>query len=87
MVKQITEDIYSIGVPLSGNPLKELNSYWIRGTQRDLLIDTGFRCRECEDALREGLKELGSGSSRLDIITRTTRACVSALREKTAKSI
>lgn len=40
MVKQITEDIYSIGVPLSGNPLKELNSYWIRGTQRDLLIDT-----------------------------------------------
>ena len=69
MVKQITEDIYSIGVPLSGNPLKELNSYWIRGTQRDLLIDTGFRCRECEDALREGLKELGSGSSRLDIIT------------------
>ncbi len=25
MVKQITEDIYSIGVPLSGNPLKELN--------------------------------------------------------------
>ena len=67
MVKQITEDIYSIGVPLSGNPLKELNSYWIRGTQRDLLIDTGFRQQPCREAMERQLAETGVDRDRMDI--------------------
>lgn len=49
--------IYRIIVPLPDNPLKELNSYLIKGT-RNLLIDTGFRREECRRALTESLSEL-----------------------------
>lgn len=66
-MEQIRENIFRIGVPLRGNPLKEVNSYLIRGQERDLLIDTGFRRQECLEALREGLREAGSNSDRLDI--------------------
>ena len=53
MTEQIGENLYRIGIPLPGNPLKELNSYLIRGTEGDLLIDTGFRREECRIALRK----------------------------------
>ena len=68
MTEQIGENLYRIGVPLPGNPLKELNSYLIRGTEGDLLIDTGFRREECRAALREGLQELGADQERTDVL-------------------
>ena len=68
MVEQVYENIYRIGVVLPNNPLKELNSYFVRGDETDLLIDTGFRCDECREALEQGLKELGSDRSRLDVM-------------------
>ena len=43
VVEQVKENIYRLGVTLPQNPLSELNSYLIRGGERDLLIDTGFR--------------------------------------------
>ena len=64
MIEEIYKNIYRIGVPLTGNPLKELNSYFIRGTDGDLLIDTGFRRDDCEQALAGALKELGSDPDR-----------------------
>ena len=67
MIEEIYKNIYRIGVPLTGNPLKELNSYFIRGTDGDLLIDTGFRRDDCEQALSEALKELGSDPDRRDV--------------------
>lgn len=68
MVEEIAKDLYRIPVPLTGNPLKELNSYFIRGCERDLLIDTGFRKTECLNALREGLRQLGSQPERRDVL-------------------
>ena len=68
MIEELAKNIYRIGVPLPGNPLKELNSYFIRGSKSDLLIDTGFRCKDCEDALRAGLQELGSDPKRRDVL-------------------
>ncbi len=67
MIEPIYKNIYRIGVPLTGNPLKELNSYFIRGTDSDLLIDTGFRRKDCESALREALSQLGSDPARRDV--------------------
>ena len=55
MIEELYKNIYRIGVPLKGNPLKELNSYFIRGTDGDLLIDTGFRREDCELAMRDAL--------------------------------
>lgn len=66
MVQIITENVYRIGVPLPGNPLRELGSYLIRA-ERDLLIDTGFRMPECREALLQGLQELGSRRESRDV--------------------
>ena len=67
MVEQITHNLYRIGVPLEGNPLRELNSYFLRGAERDLLIDTGFRTESCRLALEEGLREVDSDPNRRDV--------------------
>ena len=40
MTECISEGLYRIPVPLPGNPLRELNSYLLRGRERSLLIDT-----------------------------------------------
>lgn len=68
MVEKLEENIYRIGVPLPGNPLRELNSYFIRGEDSDLLIDTGFRRAACREALEAGLEELGSDPRRRDVL-------------------
>lgn len=68
MTEQITESIYRIRIPLTDSPLKELNTYFIRGSESDLLIDTGYRTQECREALAEGLRRLGSDPSRRDIL-------------------
>ena len=59
-IVEVLPDIYRIPVPLPGNPLKELNSYVIRGKgNKNLLVDTGFRLEACRKALIEGLDSLG----------------------------
>lgn len=68
MVEEVARDIFRISVPLPNNPLKELNSYFLRGEGKDLLIDTGFRCEECRNALEEGLRELESDPDRRDVL-------------------
>lgn len=67
-IEEQASGIYRIGVPLPNNPLKELNSYLIKGDESDLLIDTGFRCEECRSALEDGLASLGSDPSRRDVL-------------------
>lgn len=57
MVERVAAGLYRIEVPLPGNPLKSVNSYLIKG-DRNLIVDTGMRRPECEDALRAGLHEL-----------------------------
>lgn len=62
-----TPTIYRIEVPLPNNPLKYLNSYVIKGRERSLVIDTGFRRPECREALQQGLQELDVDLSRVDL--------------------
>jgi glyoxylase-like metal-dependent hydrolase (beta-lactamase superfamily II) len=54
-------------VPLPGNPLKALNSYFIRGRDRSLLVDTGFNREECRIALFKGLDSLDVSLDKTDI--------------------
>lgn len=68
MIERITEDLSCIKVPLPGNPLKELNAYLLRGSERNILIDTGFRREECREALETGLTELGVKMEDTDIV-------------------
>ncbi len=67
MPHEVMKDIYLIRVPLPGNPLKNLNSYLIKGAERSLLIDTGFNIDACHEALIDGINALGVSLDDLDI--------------------
>jgi glyoxylase-like metal-dependent hydrolase (beta-lactamase superfamily II) len=63
----ITDRISRIIVRLPKNPLRSLNSYIVRGDDRNLLIDTGFHINESYNDLREGLADLSIDMGRTDI--------------------
>lgn len=71
-VEQILAGIYRIPVPLTGNPLKELNSYFFVGRTeqggRHLLVDTGFRTEECKTAILTAMQQLGVKMEDTDIL-------------------
>lgn len=66
-IVEVLPNLFRIPVPLPNNPLKILNSYLIRGKERSLLIDTGFRMDACREALLKGLEELQQDRNTLDI--------------------
>jgi len=68
MIKEVTTNIYRIGVPLPNNPLKETNCYFIKGNNSDLLVDTGFHQEECRIPLLESLEKLGARQESLDVL-------------------
>lgn len=67
MLQELSRDIFLIDIPLPRNPLKNLNSYFIRGGERNLLIDTGFNNDICYEALMSGLEFLGAGLDNTDV--------------------
>ncbi len=68
MADEIMKDLYRIVVPLPNSPLKDLNSYIIKGDNRNLIIDTGFNRPVCYEAMQQGLTELGIDLSRTDFM-------------------
>ncbi len=67
-VLEILPGLFRLPVPLPKNPLGELNAYLIRGKERSLLIDTGFRTSVCRQAIQEGLAQAGAAADKLDIL-------------------
>jgi glyoxylase-like metal-dependent hydrolase (beta-lactamase superfamily II) len=59
MIEEIAADLYKIEVPLPKNPLRALNSYIVKSSYRNLIIDTGMNREECMNVMKEGLKKLG----------------------------
>lgn len=59
MIEEILTNLYRIEIPLPRSPLKALNCYVIRNTERNLIIDTGWNEEECMTAMQAGLRELG----------------------------
>lgn len=58
MYKEILPNLYLIEIPLPNNPLKSLNSYVIKGPERNLIIDTGMNRKECSEVMDLSLQEL-----------------------------
>ena len=58
MPEKLLPNLYRLPVPLPDSPLKLLNSYVIKGEDRDILIDTGFRRPECYESLTGQLERL-----------------------------
>lgn len=57
-MKEVYKDIYLFEIPLKGNPLKSLNCFVVKGKDRNLIVDTGFRTEEIEEIMMEALKIL-----------------------------
>lgn len=58
-MEEILPSLYRIEVPLPGSPLRATNCYAIKGTERSLIIDTGWNREDCLAALVSGLDECG----------------------------
>lgn len=58
MWEEILPGLYKLEIPLPNNPLKALNSYVLKGRERNLIIDTGMNREECKSVILSGLKEL-----------------------------
>jgi len=67
MIEQVLPGVYKIEIPLPQNPLKATNSYYIKGKDRNLLIDTGFNRPECKLAMNQAIQELQIDLSATDI--------------------
>lgn len=67
MAEEIYPDLFRLYIPLPESPLKYLNSYVIKGGDRNLIIDTGLNRRECKEAMMAGLADLGVGLESADI--------------------
>ncbi|MCC8152063.1 MAG: MBL fold metallo-hydrolase, partial [Lachnospiraceae bacterium] len=65
--EELLPDIYRIPVSMLDNPLRELNSYLIKGENGNLLIDTGFHNEICKRDLLGGLREIGVKPEETDI--------------------
>ncbi len=71
-IKELMPGLYRIPVPLTGNPLKELNCYLFRRTEqqgsRNLIVDTGFAKRECFETIELGCAACGAALEETDIL-------------------
>jgi glyoxylase-like metal-dependent hydrolase (beta-lactamase superfamily II) len=66
LFEEILPGLYRIKVPLPGSPLKATNSYVVKGTDRSLIIDTGWNREDCMAALVSGLEECGVDPKQAD---------------------
>ena len=58
MPEELYPGLYRNKIPLPKSPLKYLNSYVVRGDERNLVIDTGLNRNVCKEAMMEGLAAL-----------------------------
>ena len=66
-MNEVYPSIWQVGVPLKGNPLKELNCYMIKGSDRNLVVDTGFNQPEGREILLNALDTLGFDLDKTDV--------------------
>ena len=67
MCQEILPNLFRLKIPLPDSPLKYLNSYVIKGPDRNLIIDTGLNRKECLEAMQAGLSTLGIDLKASDI--------------------
>lgn len=63
---EIKPNLFKLQISLPNNPLRELNSYVIKG-ERSLIIDLGFNRDECEAQVNSGLNEIEVDLDNTDI--------------------
>jgi glyoxylase-like metal-dependent hydrolase (beta-lactamase superfamily II) len=66
MIEEIAVGLYKIEIPLPNSPLRALNSYVVKSSERNLVIDTGWNQEECLNSMRAGLRTLGVDIKKTD---------------------
>ena len=66
MIEKILPGIYRIELPLPDHSLKTVNSYLLKGKERNLIIDSGMDKQECREALMDSLQELDTDLEQTD---------------------
>ncbi|MCB2227931.1 MAG: MBL fold metallo-hydrolase [Desulfarculaceae bacterium] len=66
MIEKVAPSLYRVQIPLPNSPLKYLNSYFVLGEERNLIVDTGLNMPECLEAMRQGINELEVDLERTD---------------------
>lgn len=84
MIEEIQPDLFRIEVPLPNSPLKFLNSYVVRSSERNLIVDTGLNRKECLDAMQSGLQKLDIDLAKTDFFITHLHADHFALLSKLA---
>jgi glyoxylase-like metal-dependent hydrolase (beta-lactamase superfamily II) len=67
MIEQILDDLYRIEIPLPKNPLKALNSYLFKTSDRFFMVDTGMNREECRSVMFDALRKLNVDLGKTDI--------------------
>ncbi len=68
LISEICRDLYRIQIPLQGSSLKTINTYLVKGSDRNLLIDTGYRTDLCVQKLEDSFSEIGLKLENTDIL-------------------
>jgi len=58
MIEEIKKNFYKVKIPIPWSPLKTVNSYIVKSSSRNLIIDTGWNREECMNAMMAVLSEL-----------------------------
>ncbi len=66
MIEELLPDFFRVEIPLPESPLKSLNSYVIRGCERNLVIDTGLNRNECLQVMMTSLETLAIDRTKTD---------------------
>jgi glyoxylase-like metal-dependent hydrolase (beta-lactamase superfamily II) len=66
MIENIASNLYRIEIPLPDTMLKFVNSYVVRDSERNLIIDTGMYNDECLKAMQAALKKLNVDLNKTD---------------------
>ncbi len=82
MIKEVAKNIFLNEVVLPSSPLKALNSYIIKGSDRSLVIDTGFNIPETEKIFFEGIEEAGVDIKKSDLFLTHLHADHTGLADK-----
>jgi glyoxylase-like metal-dependent hydrolase (beta-lactamase superfamily II) len=89
MIEEIFTNLYRIEIPLPESPLRAVNSYVIKGLERNLIIDTGWNQDECMNVMLAGLRELGVDIKKTDFFITHSHSdhlgLVSTLAPETSK--
>ena len=67
MCEEVLPGLFRNKIPLPDSPLKYLNSYIIKDSERSLIVDTGLNRKACLDAMHKGLATLGIDLAQSDI--------------------